>query len=243
MSAVGVTNSKLADQRFVIFGAGSAGLGIARQLRDGIVAIDGVDRATANRKFYLLDKHGLIKQSLGPENIREGIAEFVRPDAEWPEATGEVELLEVVRRVRPTVLIGCSTRAGAFSEDVVRAMAKGTPRPIILPLSNPSRLHEVTPQDAMDWTDGKALLATGSPFPPCRLPGGKEYMCVIVTLAVFGCTYIFPAQRCLRLRYRKAPCCALPSDGVFPSKFRWTRTALALALLLGRLALRYRGRG
>ena len=88
MSAVGVTNSKLADQRFVIFGAGSAGLGIARQLRDGIVAIDGVDRATANGKFYLLDKHGLIKQSLGPEHIREGIAEFVRPDAEWPEFEG-----------------------------------------------------------------------------------------------------------------------------------------------------------
>ena len=196
MSAVGVTNSKLADQRFVIFGAGSAGLGIARQLRDGIVAIDGVDRATANGKFYLLDKHGLIKQSLGPEHIREGIAEFVRPDAEWPEfeGAGEVGLLEVVRRVRPTVLIGCSTRAGAFSEDVVRAMAEGTPRPIILPLSNPSRLHEVTPQDAMDWTDGKALLATGSPFPPCRLPGGKEYMCVTVSsCGFFGCTYALPS--------------------------------------------------
>nr|VWP00925.1 Thioredoxin 1 (Trx-1) [Ganoderma boninense] len=177
MSAVGVLNSKLADQRFVIFGAGSAGLGIARQLRDGIVSIDGVDRDVANGKFYLLDKHGLLKQSLGPENIRDDVSEFVRPDAEWPEAEErEVGLLEVIRRVRPTVLIGCSTRAGAFSQDVVRAMAEGTPRPIILPLSNPSKLHEVTPQDAMDWTDGKALLATGSPFPPCRLPSGKEYI-------------------------------------------------------------------
>ncbi|KAI1786789.1 hypothetical protein LXA43DRAFT_1032048 [Ganoderma leucocontextum] len=204
MSAVGVTKSKLADQRFVIFGAGSAGLGIARQLRDGIVAIDGVDRDSANKKFYLLDKHGLLKQSLGPENIREGVSEFVRPDAEWPE--GEVGLLEVVRRVRPTVLIGCSTRGGAFTEDVVRAMAEGTARPIILPLSNPSRLHEVTPQDAMDWTDGKALLATGSPFPPCKLPSGKEYI-------VAECNSESPhpgLQRASRSR--------TATDGVFPAQ-------------------------
>ncbi|KAI0640264.1 hypothetical protein C8Q77DRAFT_1214531 [Trametes polyzona] len=180
MSAVGVTKSKLADQRFVVFGAGSAGLGITRQLRDGIVTIDGVDCDEANKKFYLIDRAGLIKASLGAEHIRDGLQEFVRPDEEWEgvpaNERGEIELLEVVKKVRPTVLIGCSTRAGAFSEDVVREMAKGTERPIILPLSNPSKLHEVTPQDANDWTDGKALLATGSPFPPCRLPNGKEYI-------------------------------------------------------------------
>ncbi|KAH9854406.1 hypothetical protein C2E23DRAFT_726508 [Lenzites betulinus] len=180
MSAVGVTKSKLADQRFVVFGAGSAGLGITRQLRDGMVAIDGVDQAEANKRFFLIDRFGLIKASLGAEKIREGLQEFVRADAEWADVPanerGEIGLLEVVRKVRPTVLIGCSTRAGAFSEAVVRAMAQGTERPIILPLSNPSRLHEVTPQDANDWTAGKALLATGSPFPPCKLPNGKEYV-------------------------------------------------------------------
>ena len=183
MSAVGVTKSKLADQRYVIYGAGSAGLGIARQLRDGIVEIDGADRDAANKQFYLLDKHGLIKESLGPENIREGLREFVRPDAEWADvhtanANGEVGLLEVVKKVKPTVLIGCSTQGGAFTEEIVREMARGTERPIILPLSNPSRLHEVVPQDANDWTDGKALLATGSPFPPCKQPNGKDYVCV-----------------------------------------------------------------
>ncbi|KAI0354780.1 hypothetical protein OH77DRAFT_1504772 [Trametes cingulata] len=180
MSAVGVTKSKLADQRFVIFGAGSAGLGIARQLRDGIVTIDGLDTDEANKKFYLLDKYGLIKESLGAEKIREGLQEFVRADAEWEGVPandkGEIGLLEVVKKVKPTVLIGCSTRAGAFTEDIVREMAKGTDRPIILPLSNPSKLHEVTPEDAMRWTEGKALIATGSPFPPCKLPNGKEYI-------------------------------------------------------------------
>ncbi|KAI0756106.1 hypothetical protein C8Q80DRAFT_1091742 [Daedaleopsis nitida] len=180
MSAVGVTKSNLADQRFVIYGAGSAGLGIARQLRDGIVAIDGVDKESANRKFYLVDRYGLIKESLGSSKIREGLDEFVRPDSEWDGVKtnqgGEVELLEVVRKVKPTVLIGCSTHAGAFNENVVKAMAEGTERPIILPLSNPSKLHEVKPQDANDWTDGKALIATGSPFPPLKQPNGKDYI-------------------------------------------------------------------
>ncbi|RDX50504.1 hypothetical protein OH76DRAFT_1349023 [Lentinus brumalis] len=180
MSAVGVTKSSLADQRFVIYGAGSAGLGIVRQLRDGIVTLDGVDKEEANKKFFLLDRYGLIKESLGPEKIREGLQEFVRPDSEWEGVPaydrGEIGLLEVVKKVKPTVLIGCSTQAGAFTEQVVKEMAKGIDRPIILPLSNPSKLHEVTPQDANDWTGGKALLATGSPFPPCKQPNGKDYV-------------------------------------------------------------------
>ncbi|OCH92971.1 hypothetical protein OBBRIDRAFT_725739 [Obba rivulosa] len=179
MSAIGVTKSRLADQRIVIYGAGSAGLGIARQLRDGMVTIDKVSPKDANRHFWLLDRYGLIKESLGPDKIRPDLREFVRPDSEWADVraneSGEVGLLEVVKKVRPTILIGCSTQAGAFTEEIVREMAKGTERPIILPLSNPSSLHEVKPQDANDWTDGKALLATGSPFPPCKQPNGKEY--------------------------------------------------------------------
>ncbi|KII94215.1 hypothetical protein PLICRDRAFT_36462 [Plicaturopsis crispa FD-325 SS-3] len=175
MSAIGVTKSTLAEQRFVVYGAGSAGLGITRQLRDAIVSADNVDRAAASKQFYLIDKHGLIKASLGPDNIRADLADFVRPDDEWG-AAGEVSLLEVVRKVRPTVLIGCSTHAGAFSEEVVRAMAEGTERPIILPLSNPSRLVEVDPKDANEWTAGRALLATGSPFPPAKMPNGKDYI-------------------------------------------------------------------
>ncbi|KAL6307798.1 hypothetical protein BKA93DRAFT_727171 [Sparassis latifolia] len=180
MSAAGVTKSTLADQRIVIYGAGTAGLGIARQLRDGMVTLDDLPREEANKRFYLLDRFGLIKDSLGPDKIREDLREFVRADAEWEDVPtnvrGEIGLLEVVRKLRPTVLIGCSTQAGAFTEEVVKEMAKGTERPIILPLSNPSRLHEVTPQQANDWTNGKALLATGSPFPPCKMPNGKDYV-------------------------------------------------------------------
>ncbi|KAG9222143.1 hypothetical protein CCMSSC00406_0009594 [Pleurotus cornucopiae] len=181
MAAVGVTKSKLCDQRIVVYGAGSAGLGIAHQLRDAMVATDGVSPSDASRKFYLLDKYGLVKESLGPSRIRDSLYEsgFVSPDAEWEGAMtndkGEVGLLEVVKRVKPTIMIGCSTQAGAFTEEVVRTMGQGCERPIILALSNPSRLVEVDPANANLWTDGRALMATGSPFPPARMPNGKDY--------------------------------------------------------------------
>ena len=186
MSAVGVTKTKLADQRFVIFGAGSAGLGITRQLRDAIMMVDHLSEQEANKKFFLLDRYGLVKESLGEGRIRPDLREFVRPDEEWEGVPtndrGEVGLLDVVKTVKPTVLIGCSTQGGAFTEQVVREMASGTERPIIFPLSNPSRLAEVDPKNANDWTEGKALMASGSPFPPCKMPNGKEYMCVPVRI-------------------------------------------------------------
>lgn len=179
MAAIGVTKSKLSDQRFVIYGAGSAGLGITCQLRDAMMQTDTISASAANQKFYLLDRFGLVKQSLG-EKIRQDLHDFVRTDEEWTgvqsNEQGEVGLLEVVKKVKPTVLIGCSTHGGAFTEDVVRAMAQNCERPIILPLSNPSKLVEVDPKDANEWTGGKALLATGSPFPPAKMPDGKDYM-------------------------------------------------------------------
>ena len=108
-------------------------------------------------------------------------AEFARPAAEWSDANvqknekGEIGLLGVVKRVKPTVLIGCSTHAGAFTEEIIRTMADAVERPIIFPLSNPSRLHEVHPHKANEWTGGRALIATGSPFPPAKMPNGKDY--------------------------------------------------------------------
>ncbi|KAJ7665445.1 hypothetical protein DFH06DRAFT_1187370 [Mycena polygramma] len=180
MAAVGVTKSKLSEQRYIIYGAGSAGLGITRQLRDAIVSTDSMPVADANALFYLIDKHGLIKQSLGEANIRQDLQDFVRPDDEWSEVKGndkgEISLLETIKKIKPTVLIGCSTHAGAFTEEIVKAMAEGCERPIILPLSNPSKLVEVDPKDANDWTNGKALLATGSPFSPAKMPNGKDYV-------------------------------------------------------------------
>ncbi len=127
----------------VSFGAGSAGLGIARQLRDAAVLIDGVTQEEANKMIYLVDKNGLLKKGIS-DKIRKGIdSEFVREDSDvdgvgnWPE--GENGLLEIVKRVKPTILIGTSTSAGAFTEDIIKAMAEGTERPIILPVSGGSK--------------------------------------------------------------------------------------------------------
>lgn len=172
-----VNNSKLEDQRIVIYGSGSAGLGIARQLRDAMRLTTGSRRLSeedASKRFYLIDKHGLIKKSLGKDKVRDEIDEaFVRDDEEdWGE--GETSLLDVVKKAKATVLIGTSTQAGAFTEEVVREMAKHSDRPIIFPLSNPTRLCEVKPEDANKWTEGKALMATGSPFPPVPLPGQRD---------------------------------------------------------------------
>ncbi|KAJ3848990.1 hypothetical protein EV368DRAFT_48182 [Lentinula lateritia] len=176
MAAIGVTKSKLCDQRIIIYGAGSAGLGIAKQLRDAMVSINNISVEEANAQFWLIDKHGLIRESL--PDVREDLKEYVRKDAEWEEfqSTGDIKLLDVVKKVKPTVMIGTSTHAGGFTKEVVEAMAAGCDRPIIFPLSNPSRLVEVDPRDANDWTKGKALLATGSPFPPAKMPNGKDYI-------------------------------------------------------------------
>ncbi|KAF9071981.1 hypothetical protein BDP27DRAFT_1218312 [Rhodocollybia butyracea] len=176
MAAIGVTKTKLSDQRIIIYGAGSAGLGITKQLRDAMVTSDNIPVEEANDKFWLIDKHGLIKESL--PNVRDDLKDFARKDSEWDEfqSSGEVMLLDVVKKVKPTVLIGTSTHPGGFTKEIVETMASGCDRPIIFPLSNPSRLVEVDPKDANDWTKGKALLATGSPFPPAKMPSGKDYI-------------------------------------------------------------------
>ncbi|TFK39367.1 hypothetical protein BDQ12DRAFT_704924 [Crucibulum laeve] len=170
----------LSDQRYVILGAGSAGLGIAVQLRDAMMAADGTSRSDANSKFWLVDKEGLLYIRDGEAKVKGVRGEFVRgPGEGWgEEAEITISLLDVIKQVKPTVLIGCSTSAGAFTEEVVRAMLEGLDdgeRPIILPLSNPSRLVEAKPEDILRWTEGRALVATGSPFDSVKIKAeGKD---------------------------------------------------------------------
>jgi len=174
--------SKLSDQRYVIFGAGSAGMGIAVQIRDAMVTADGLSREEANRKFWMVDREGLLyERDVGIENKEKYPSELIRSAGEgWgspsvvavqEESSGsnqeDVGLLEVVERVKPTVLIGCSTAPGTFTKEVVQTMMRGLEddvHPIIMPLSNPSRLVEAKPADILLWTNGRALVATGSPF-------------------------------------------------------------------------------
>ncbi|MGI5516413.1 NAD-dependent malic enzyme [Streptomyces sp. CA-106131] len=156
----------LSDHRIVVFGAGTAGIGIADQLHDALVA-EGLSSQQAASRIWAVDRHGLLTQ--GQDGMRDFQIRYARHSAEvadWQRdnAVGGIPLAEVVRQVRPTILIGTSGQGGAFTEEIVRTMAAHTRRPIILPMSNPTRLAEAVPGDLLAWTDGRALIATGSPF-------------------------------------------------------------------------------
>jgi len=159
----------LAGHRIVIFGMGTAGAGIADQLTAAMVA-DGVPETEAVRRFWAVDRQGLLTRDVAA--LSDMQRRYARDPAEvagWrredrPGMADGIGLAEVVARVHPTVLIGTSTRAGAFTEAVVRDMAGHTIRPVILPMSNPTALSEAAPADLIRWTNGRALVATGSPF-------------------------------------------------------------------------------
>jgi malate dehydrogenase (oxaloacetate-decarboxylating) len=174
VSAVRVCGSPMRNQRVVIVGAGTAGLGIADQIRDAMVR-EGLSREDASARFWLVDAAGLLTEEMG-EGLRDYQASYARPAAEvkrWKREGpgGAIHLAEVVHQVRPTMLIGASTAAGVFTEAIVRDMAKHCERPIIFPLSNPAPMAEATPADLIAWTEGRALIATGSPFQPVTYRG------------------------------------------------------------------------
>lgn len=126
----------------------------------------------ATNHIRCVDKPGLLLKSK-KDQLTPAQTPYARDDGEW-EGKNHNDLLSVVKEVKPHVLIGTSTVGGSFTEEIVREMAKHVDRPVIFPLSNPTKLHEAKPQDLYDWTDGKVLVATGSPFPPVKY-NGKEY--------------------------------------------------------------------
>ncbi|SCW04475.1 LAFE_0H14356g1_1 [Lachancea fermentati] len=163
LAALKHTKRDLNSCRVLVYGAGSAGLGIADQIVNHMVT-HGLSKEEARSKIFLMDRRGLIMDSM--ESVSSPAQYlYAKPDEEW-DGVNTTSLLDVVSRVKPTCLIGCSTQAGAFNKAVVQEMHKHNPRPIIFPLSNPTRLHEAVPEDLMRWTNFDALVATGSPFPP-----------------------------------------------------------------------------
>jgi malate dehydrogenase (oxaloacetate-decarboxylating) len=174
VSAVRVCGAPLRRQRVVILGAGMAGIGIADQLRDGMMR-EGLSKEDATRHFWCVDLAGLLTDDMG-DRLLDHQVNYARPAAEskgWKRdgAGGGISLAEVVSQVEPTMLIGASTAAGAFTEAIVRDMAAHTQRPIIFPLSIPAASAEAAPADLIAWTDGRALIATGSPFAPITHKG------------------------------------------------------------------------
>ncbi len=175
LAAVRATGIELTQHRIVIFGAGSAGTGIADQLSAALM-VAGLSDTEALARFWAVDRRGLLLS--GDAGLTEAQRRYGRDPAEvedWRRDAelGGIALAEVVRQVHPTVLIGTSARPGAFSRDIVIEMALYADRPVILPMSNPTELAEATPADLLTWTGGRALVATGSPFPPVDYRGTR----------------------------------------------------------------------
>ena len=159
-----VTGRMLATERVVVLGGGAAGLGIARQIRAGMAAA-GIDAAGCLRRVAVMDSKGLILGEVGTDDYKRELAWSTALAAEIGLRADQRGLLDVVRAFRPTVLIGTSGQAGAFSREVIEACVAATERPVVMPLSNPTANCEGQPADLYAWSHGKALVATGSPFP------------------------------------------------------------------------------
>jgi malate dehydrogenase (oxaloacetate-decarboxylating) len=187
ISAINITGVPLEQQKIVVVGFGSAGIGITSLLAK-FMEDRGLSADQARRRFYGIDRYGLVTENM--KDLRPEQKAYARDEQEvqsWrQQPNGEIALLDVVRQVKPSVLIGVSGQAGAFTEQAVREMAKYTSRPVIFPLSNPTSRSEATPQDLMDWTEGRALIGTGTAFAPVSV-GGKE-----IRIAQTNNSYIFP---------------------------------------------------
>jgi len=189
LGAVKVTGKSLKDQQIVMFGAGSAGIGVADGLRAAIKG-EGLSEEEARSHFWVIDKGGLLhsgRKDLTPEQ-----SVYAQPEERvsgWPRTSNEqIGLAHVIGKIEATVLIGLSTVGGAFSEAIVREMARKVERPIIFPLSNPTSKSEANAEDLIRWTDGRALVATGSPFAPVSY-GGRT-----IPIAQCNNVFIFPAM-------------------------------------------------
>jgi len=160
LGALNISKEDIKDQKFVTFGAGTAGMGIANQILDELKRT-GLSEDEARKHFYAVDKQGLLFNDT--PDLTAAQKPFTRDRAEFDNADDLTSLAAVVKTIHPTVLIGTSTQPGTFTEAIVKDMAAHTERPIIFPLSNPTKLAEATAADLIKWTDGKALIATGIP--------------------------------------------------------------------------------
>jgi len=189
LSAIRVSGRQLRDQHIVMLGAGSAGIGVADFLREALVA-DGLSEAEARSRFWLVNRDGLLHSKRTDLSVEQQIyAQPAARVANFPRTQpgGPIGLGDIIKQIDATILIGLSTLPGAFSEPIVREMARKCERPIILPLSNPTSKSEAVPEDLLQWTDGRALIAAGSPFASVDYQGRK------MRIAQCNNVYIFPA--------------------------------------------------
>ncbi len=249
LAAINVTGVPMQEQRIAILGGGSAGCGIAGLLMAAMVDA-GLDRQDAAQRFFLIDKDGLLVDDMA--DIAPFQKPFLQPRAalsDWNTGNpSRISLLDVIYNARPTALIGVSAQTGAFTESVVRAMAKHNKRPIVFPLSNPVSCAEATPADIERWSDGRAIIGAGSPFPPITRNGQP------FSVDQSNNSYIFPgvglgaiAARAARITDKMfmaaakalaemSPACANPEANLLPRVTQLREVAIAVAIAVGRQA-------
>jgi malate dehydrogenase (oxaloacetate-decarboxylating) len=171
LAAMKVTHRQLGEQRILILGAGSSAIGICDQVVADLLR-SGYSERQAKQVLWLVDSKGLVHSGRKLELSKQKYAQPSERIVKWKTSDpAKVTFSEVVQNVRPTILIGTSAQPGAFSEGIVREMAKHVSRPVIFPLSNPNSKSEATPADLLEWTEGRAIIATGSPFPATNCAG------------------------------------------------------------------------
>lgn len=183
LGALNISKQKITDQVYLSFGAGTAGAGILGRIYEEMIE-NGLSEEEAKKHFYMVDKQGLLfddDETLTPEQ-----KPFARKRSEFDNADELTDLLSVVKAVHPTIMVGTSTQPGSFTEEVVREMAAHTERPIIFPLSNPTKLAEAKAEDLLKWTDGRALIATGIPV------GDIEYNGVTYQIGQANNALVYP---------------------------------------------------
>lgn len=186
LAACKAAKSKLSEQRVAFLGAGSAGCGIAEAIIAQMVS-EGIDETQARSQVFMVDRWGLLQDNM-PNllNFQQKLAQKSETIESWDTENGNVSLLDVMNNGKPTVLIGVSGAPGLFSEEIIKAMHVHCARPIVFPLSNPTSRVEATPKDVLHWTNGQALVATGSPFEPVVIDGES------FEIAQCNNSYIFP---------------------------------------------------
>jgi malate dehydrogenase (oxaloacetate-decarboxylating) len=247
-AGAGATGSRPREQTVVMLGAGSAGIGVCEQIVRSMVA-DGLSEGEARARVYVVDVRGLL--TAGRTDLSPAQRRLAQPAGQVPAGPGgePATFASVVAAVRPTALIGLSTATGAFTADIVKQMAAHAQRPIIMPLSNPTSRSEARPQDLADWTGGRALVATGSPFPPMNVNGQH------IPVAQCNNVYIFPgvglavtAVRATRVTGEmmtaaatavsgQAPIQRDPHGMLLPERARLVDTATAVAQAVARAAV------
>ena len=187
LAAMDVIGSKIRKQQIVMLGAGSSATGISDQIVSAMMS-EGLTQQEARSAIWLVDSHGLVQTGRGGlESFKQKYAQDLARVSGWQVAEPDrITLLDVIKHVKPSILVGASAQPGAFTEEIVREMAKHVARPVIFPLSNPTSKSEAVPADLINWTGGRALVATGSPFPPVEFENHR------ITIGQCNNAFVFP---------------------------------------------------